>query len=53
MATILDKSQRCSFCLKWQEQVEILIAGPGVNICNECVGLCEVVISNRRAEKKG
>ena len=30
----------CSFCGKSQEQVSRLIAGPGVCICDECVGLC-------------
>ncbi len=31
---------RCSFCGKSQNQVKRLVAGPGVNICNECIGLC-------------
>ena len=26
---------RCSFCGKAQEDVHRIIAGPGVNICNE------------------
>jgi ATP-dependent Clp protease ATP-binding subunit ClpX len=30
----------CSFCGKSQSTVEKLIAGPVVNICNECVALC-------------
>ncbi|MCL2105847.1 MAG: ATP-dependent protease ATP-binding subunit ClpX [Oscillospiraceae bacterium] len=30
----------CSFCGKSQAQIEKLIAGPGVYICNECVDLC-------------
>ena len=30
----------CSFCGKSQEQVAKLVAGPGVHICDECVGLC-------------
>jgi hypothetical protein len=28
----------CSFCGKKQSEVQKLIAGPGVHICNECVG---------------
>ena len=28
-----DKSIRCSFCGKGQEEVERIIAGPGVYIC--------------------
>lgn len=39
-----DKSVRCSFCGKPQEQVEKLIAGPGVYICDECVDLCAGII---------
>jgi ATP-dependent Clp protease ATP-binding subunit ClpX len=27
----------CSFCNKTQDQVEKLIAGPGVYICDECI----------------
>jgi ATP-dependent Clp protease ATP-binding subunit ClpX len=34
------KSVRCSFCGKHPEQVQRIIAGPGVYICNECVQLC-------------
>ena len=40
MAKIDEKSVRCSFCGKRQEQVRRLIAGPGVYICDECVELC-------------
>ena len=35
---------RCSFCNKTQDQVEKLIAGPGVFICDECVALCQDII---------
>ena len=31
---------QCSFCDKKQDEVVKLIAGPGVYICNECVGSC-------------
>jgi hypothetical protein len=34
----------CSFCGKRQDQVEKLVAGPKVYICNECVGLCNDII---------
>jgi ATP-dependent Clp protease ATP-binding subunit ClpX len=30
----------CSFCGKSQHEVEKLIAGPKVYICDECVDLC-------------
>ena len=29
----------CSFCGKSQDEVDKIIAGPGVYICNECVAL--------------
>lgn len=34
----------CSFCGKSQEQVNILIAGPGVFICNACVDICNQIL---------
>lgn len=30
----------CTFCGKNKDEVAILIAGPGVNICIECVFVC-------------
>ncbi|NOZ83550.1 MAG: ATP-dependent Clp protease ATP-binding subunit ClpX [Epsilonproteobacteria bacterium] len=45
---------RCSFCGKSQDEVEKLVVGPGVYICNECVKLCVDIISqgNKRSCKK-
>jgi len=50
----------CSFCGKSQHQVERLIAGPKVFICNECVALCDDIIEEEdqigqllAAEKNG
>lgn len=40
------KSISCSFCGKSQDEVYRLIAGPGVYICNECVELCESILSD-------
>ncbi len=34
----------CSFCTKDKEQVKKLIAGPGVYICDECIGLCSTIL---------
>lgn len=34
----------CSFCGKRQDQVVKLIAGPDVNICNDCVQLCQDIL---------
>jgi len=38
------KGVKCSFCGKTQESVRKIIAGPGVYICNECIGLCNEII---------
>jgi hypothetical protein len=40
---------RCSFCAKPADQVDTLVAGAGVFICNECVELCALVIANKPA----
>ncbi|HWA62196.1 MAG TPA: ClpX C4-type zinc finger protein [Caulobacteraceae bacterium] len=36
---------RCSFCAKPQTDVKVIVFGPGVSICDECVRLCETVIA--------
>jgi ClpX C4-type zinc finger len=36
---------QCSFCGKANSDVGKLIAGPGVYICNECIGLCNEILS--------
>ncbi|MCQ3806000.1 MAG: ATP-dependent Clp protease ATP-binding subunit ClpX [Acidimicrobiaceae bacterium] len=41
---------KCSFCGKSQKQVQKLIAGPGVYICDECIGLCNEIIKEELAE---
>ena len=41
---------KCSFCGKSQNQVEKLIAGPGVFICSECIDLCVEIIEEERRE---
>ena len=47
-----NKMLRCSFCEKSEDQVEHLIAGPdGVNICNECVGMCNEIISSEHMKE--
>lgn len=37
---------RCSFCGKIQDDVERIIAGPGVYICDECIKVCSNIIEN-------
>lgn len=36
----------CSFCGKSQDDVEKLIAGPGVYICEACIQLCDDIIAD-------
>jgi hypothetical protein len=45
-----DVKLNCSFCAKPADAVEKLIAGPGVYICNECVGLCNDVLGIERQQ---
>ena len=40
---------RCSFCTKPADEVDTLVAGAGVFICNECVEVCALVIADKRA----
>ena len=42
------KQLRCSFCGRSENQVERLIAGPDVYICNECVELCGEIINDSK-----
>ena len=46
MARLTDLSEQlvCSFCGKSQQEVERLVAGPGVYICDECVDVCNEII---------
>ncbi len=38
------RTVKCSFCGKSQEKVRKLIAGPGVFICDECIGICSNIL---------
>lgn len=43
----MAKSSRvtlCSFCGKSQTEVKKIIAGPGVYICDSCVGVCKTIL---------
>jgi len=46
-------SKRCSFCTKSQDKVKKLILGPavktdgpGISICDECIGLCNEILDD-------
>ena len=44
---------KCSFCGKNQDEVEKLIAGPDVYICDECIELCnEIVLEDEQGEEE-
>jgi ATP-dependent Clp protease ATP-binding subunit ClpX len=40
----------CSFCGKSQDEVKKLIAGPSVYICDECIDLCNEIVSEDRLQ---
>lgn len=40
----------CSFCGKHQDEVEKLIAGPDVFICDECIELCNEIVLDKDGE---
>ncbi len=41
-----ENSLSCSFCGKLKGEIEKLIAGADVYICNECVDLCVEIINH-------
>ena len=47
-----EKKVRCSFCGKSQDQVERLISGPGVYICDSCVELCMDIVEGIPTKQK-
>lgn len=48
----LPKTLHCSFCGKSQHEVEKLIAGPMVFICQGCVGMCAEIVAGRPVSDK-
>ena len=44
-------SSKCNFCGKSQEDVQKLIAGPQVYICDECIDLCNEILSEENKSK--
>jgi ATP-dependent Clp protease ATP-binding subunit ClpX len=43
-------SRTCSFCGKPQQQVRRLVEGPNVNICDECIHVCDSLL---KTEEEG
>lgn len=48
----MPKLKRCSFCGKTNDQVRRMVAGPNVQICNECILLCQEIISDDMGREK-
>lgn len=47
-----SRDVRCSFCEKDQADVQKLIAGPAVFICDECVDVCiDILADDERIQK--
>ena len=44
MANRQKNSVVCSFCGKSQDEVDRIIAGPGVYICSECIKVCSSIV---------
>jgi hypothetical protein len=42
---VSEKEANCSFCGKKADEVQKLIAGPAVHICDECVKLCGDIVA--------
>ena len=40
---------RCSFCGKGQDHVRRLVRGPGVQVCDECIGLIDAILDTERS----
>ena len=38
---------RCSFCQKLAPEVDKLISGPGIYICNQCVSACVEILEQK------
>jgi ATP-dependent Clp protease ATP-binding subunit ClpX len=45
-----DQVFRCSFCGRSADEVESLISGPDVHICNDCVQSATEIISRHRKQ---
>jgi len=48
-----DKTLKCSFCGKDASQIARLIGGPGVHICDGCVGICNKILEATPADFAG
>lgn len=49
---IQEQELQCSFCGKKQSEVQRLIAGPDVYICDECVALCNDIMAQETVHEE-
>lgn len=42
---VFKRRLRCSFCSRSEREVQKLIAGPKVHICDACVGVCNKILA--------
>lgn len=40
----------CTFCGQGEQTAKVIITGPMVNICDDCVDLCVEVVEEHRAK---
>lgn len=52
MTTKKNTTPVCSFCGRSGDEVEKLIAGPGVYICNECIEVCTNILREEQREER-
>ena len=53
MANSNEQPIRCSFCGRRENQASRLIAGPGVNICSDCVSACSDLLREELELEQG
>lgn len=44
----MSKVLYCSFCGKSKDETPVLIAGPSVYICGECIDLCNEIVEEKQ-----
>lgn len=52
MANKNEQPPVCNFCGRSGDEVERLIAGPGVFICNECIEVCRNILEEEMKTSK-
>jgi hypothetical protein len=48
-----SKRLKCSFCGKSEKDVARLVGGPGINICDACIGVCNTILEATPAAFSG